>query len=106
MLIAPIAISQRGYVFLGLGDILLPAAYLSLLLQYDALRAQVDPSCAITKAFPKPYFWTGIVGYAIGLVLSKCALYYFRTGQVRYTVYIYIYIYVCGVYFSCYLNIH
>jgi minor histocompatibility antigen H13 len=70
------------FSLLGLGDIVVPGIFLSLLLRYDAVRAQVDPVNAETKAFPKPYFYGGLVGYLFGIVLTVAVMYAFDSAQV------------------------
>ena len=56
---------------LGLGDIVIPGFFLSLLLRFDAHLANVPyfPT-NIHYSFPKPYFHSALLGYIIGLATT------------------------------------
>ena len=66
---------------LGLGDIVIPGFFLSLLLRFDAHLANVPyfPT-NIHYSFPKPYFHSTLLGYIIGLattlyvMIGKCTI--------------------------------
>lgn len=66
---------------LGLGDIVIPGFFLSLLLRFDAHLANVPyfPT-NIHYSFPKPYFHSALLGYIIGLattlyvMIGKCTI--------------------------------
>lgn len=69
---------------LGLGDIVLPGAFISLCLRYDLFKyhqANVDQSFHHLQTFPKKYFITSVVSYVIGLTLTAGILFVFQTGQ-------------------------
>jgi minor histocompatibility antigen H13 len=56
---------------LGLGDIVIPGFFLSLLLRFDAHLAEVPYfPMSIHYSFPKPYFHSGLLGYVIGLATT------------------------------------
>ena len=56
---------------LGLGDIVLPGFFLSLLLRFDAHMANVPAlPTNVHAAFDKPYFHSGLVGYIVGLATT------------------------------------
>ena len=56
---------------LGLGDIVIPGFFLSLLLRFDAHLAEVPYfPLSIHYSFPKPYFHSGLLGYVIGLATT------------------------------------
>jgi minor histocompatibility antigen H13 len=46
------------------------------------VRSQVNPVNAETKAFPKPYFFGGLLGYLFGIVLTVVVMYAFDSAQV------------------------
>ena len=62
---------------------MIPGIFIALLIRYDAVRALVDPVKAENKAFPKPYFMTNIVCYALGLLLTVAVMFFFEAAQVR-----------------------
>jgi minor histocompatibility antigen H13 len=56
---------------LGLGDIVLPGFFLSLLLRFDAHMANVPAfPTNVHAVFAKPYFHSGLVGYIVGLATT------------------------------------
>eukprot|EP01130_Rhizamoeba_saxonica_P015865 TRINITY_DN7204_c0_g1_i3.p2 TRINITY_DN7204_c0_g1~~TRINITY_DN7204_c0_g1_i3.p2 ORF type:complete len:146 (-),score=29.42 TRINITY_DN7204_c0_g1_i3:24-461(-) len=60
---------------LGLGDIILPGAFVALLLRYDFERRKADAS------FSKTYFNATFISYTIGLITTICVMHYFRAAQ-------------------------
>ena len=72
---------------LGLGDIVVPGFFLSLLLRFDAFNAnlpclsQKDPKMDIHASFSKPYFYTGMMGYFIGMGLTMFVMIKFEAAQ-------------------------
>lgn len=97
--------NTRATAMLGLGDIVVPALYLTLCRQFDQYLyyekhikvvskdkeddegdSLVDVSRVglpyhIDRSYPKPYFTAGIVGYFIGLVVTVAVMHIFKTGQ-------------------------
>jgi len=68
---------------LGLGDIVLPGFFLSLLLRFDAHMANVPAfPTNVHAAFDKPYFHSGLVGYIVGLATTL----YVMIGECFYIV--------------------
>jgi minor histocompatibility antigen H13 len=72
---------------LGLGDIVIPGFFLSLLLRFDAHNAAA-PSASTTSdqhmihaAFPKPYFHTGLLAYICGLGTTLLVMIQFNAAQ-------------------------
>jgi len=67
---------------LGLGDIVIPGFFLSLLLRFDAHNAGVPyfPT-DIHAPFPKPYFHTTLVGYFVGMAITMFVMIWFQAAQ-------------------------
>jgi minor histocompatibility antigen H13 len=72
---------------LGLGDIVIPGFFLSLLLRFDAHNAQT-PSASTTSDqnmihanFAKPYFHTGLLAYIAGLGTTLLVMIQFKAAQ-------------------------
>lgn len=64
---------------LGLGDIVIPGFFLALLLRFDAHRAKVQN--LVHAKFPKPYFWTSLVAYVVGLATTLYVMIAFSAAQ-------------------------
>eukprot|EP00559_Dactyliosolen_fragilissimus_P007558 CAMPEP_0184855460 /NCGR_PEP_ID=MMETSP0580-20130426/706_1 /TAXON_ID=1118495 /ORGANISM="Dactyliosolen fragilissimus" /LENGTH=400 /DNA_ID=CAMNT_0027349975 /DNA_START=57 /DNA_END=1259 /DNA_ORIENTATION=- len=68
---------------LGLGDIVIPGFFLSLLLRFDAHNAKV-PYFSVDNVhytFPKPYFHSSLIGYIIGMALTMFVMIKFQAAQ-------------------------
>jgi minor histocompatibility antigen H13 len=67
---------------LGLGDIVIPGFFLSLLLRFDAENALVQSiPCNLHASFPKPYFHTCLIAYICGLGLTLYIMIAFNAAQ-------------------------
>jgi minor histocompatibility antigen H13 len=67
---------------LGLGDIVIPGFFLSLLLRFDAHNAKLSTSmCNIHAAFPKPFFHSGLLAYVAGLGTTLFVMIQFNAAQ-------------------------
>lgn len=68
---------------LGLGDIVIPGFFLSLLLRFDAHNAGVPyfPEADIHAPFPKPYFHTTLFGYFLGMAMTMFVMIWFQAAQ-------------------------
>lgn len=68
---------------LGLGDIVIPGFFLSLLLRFDAHNAKVPyfPSTDIHYPFPKPYFHATLIGYVLGMAMTMFVMIQFNAAQ-------------------------
>ncbi|KAK9468299.1 signal peptide peptidase-domain-containing protein [Lipomyces arxii] len=69
---------------LGLGDIIVPAIFLSLCLRFDLWnfhRKQPGLHYSSARKFPKPFFHAGMVLYAVSLVVTIVVMHTFRTAQ-------------------------
>ena len=67
---------------LGLGDIVIPGFFLSLLLRFDAHNAKVEyfPT-NVHASFPKPYFHSALLGYVLGLATTLYVMIVFEAAQ-------------------------
>jgi len=68
---------------LGLGDIVIPGFFLSLLLRFDAHNAKVPyfPSTDVHQPFPKPYFHTTLAAYFVGMATTMFVMIRFQAAQ-------------------------
>lgn len=67
---------------LGLGDIVLPGFFLSLLLRFDAHMADVPAfPTNVHATFAKPYFHSGLVGYIVGLATTLYVMIVWEAAQ-------------------------
>ncbi|KAK9450834.1 signal peptide peptidase-domain-containing protein [Limtongia smithiae] len=79
------ASSPRGSnAMLGLGDIIVPAIFLSLCLRFDLWnfhRKHPNLAYASARKFPKPVFHAAMVLYVVALVTTIVIMHVFRTAQ-------------------------
>jgi len=67
---------------LGLGDIVIPGFFLSLLLRFDAENANMPTNKVdIHESFPKPYFYSAMIAYVMGLGVTLFVMIYFQAAQ-------------------------
>lgn len=68
---------------LGLGDIVIPGAFVALCLRYDLFKHHEAnrKSFHHLQSYPKPYFVVSIISYFIGLLLTVSVLYVYQVGQ-------------------------
>lgn len=67
---------------LGLGDIVIPGFFLSLLLRFDAENAKMPTDKVdIYESFPKPYFYSAMIAYVGGLGTTLFVMVYFQAAQ-------------------------
>eukprot|EP00934_Nitzschia_sp_Nitz4_P005196 Nitzschia sp. Nitz4//scaffold217_size45653//6293//7489//NITZ4_007218-RA/size45653-processed-gene-0.24-mRNA-1//-1//CDS//3329542219//5186//frame0 len=67
---------------LGLGDIVIPGFFLSLMLRFDAHRANIPTDTInIHHPFPKPYFHTTLIAYVFGLATTLFVMIQFHAAQ-------------------------
>jgi minor histocompatibility antigen H13 len=72
---------KAEFSLLGLGDIVIPGLFVSILLRYDAVRAKINMINAENQSFPKPYFNANVISYALGLVTTVGVMYFFNAAQ-------------------------
>lgn len=75
---AEVAMKQS---ILGLGDIVIPGFFISLMLRFDAVQAKVKGKGIQYMNFPKPYFYATLVAYTLGLFLTVGIMYFFKHAQ-------------------------
>jgi minor histocompatibility antigen H13 len=67
---------------LGLGDIVIPGFFLSLLLRFDAHMAKMPTrNIDIHANFPKPYFHSALFAYFLGLATTLFVMIQFKAAQ-------------------------
>lgn len=78
------------FTMLGLGDIVIPGVFVSLCLKFDDYLAskkhpakhKVNGIVKSAKTFPKPYFYTSLIFYIIGLAVTMTVMHTFKAAQV------------------------
>lgn len=74
----------RAMAMLGLGDIVIPAMFISLCLRYDLWKfhhANQNLPFHLSRPFRKPYFIWSIVAYVVGLITTISVMHVFKAGQ-------------------------
>lgn len=67
---------------LGLGDIVIPGFFLSLLLRFDATRANLPTTDVnLHESFSKPYFHSALLAYVLGLGTTLFVMIQFNAAQ-------------------------
>ncbi|KAA1471670.1 hypothetical protein DENSPDRAFT_859066 [Dentipellis sp. KUC8613] len=69
---------SKGYMMLGLGDIVIPGTYVALALRYDYYRFQKDQA---NNTFKKPYFYAVLFSYFAGLATTMIVMHVFQAAQ-------------------------
>ncbi|KAK9474227.1 signal peptide peptidase-domain-containing protein [Dipodascopsis tothii] len=75
---------EGSLAMLGLGDIVVPALFLSLCLRFDLHnfhRLNTGTEYYSARRFPKPYFTAGMLAYVLSLVITISVMHFFKTGQ-------------------------
>lgn len=75
---------MRATAMLGLGDIVVPALFLSLCLRFDLYsyyKRHQGLSYHLARPYSKPYFTAGMVAYTLGLVVTIIVMHVFKAGQ-------------------------
>lgn len=66
----------------GLGDIVIPGLFLSLLIRFDAKNANIAPfPPQIYDSFPKPYFHFTFLAYIVGMISTLLIMIKFQSAQ-------------------------
>ncbi|ODQ64624.1 hypothetical protein NADFUDRAFT_83559 [Nadsonia fulvescens var. elongata DSM 6958] len=74
----------KSMAMLGLGDIVVPAFFLSLCLRFDSFmfyKNNQDLPYSLARKFPKPYFNFGMLAYIFGLGLTIFIMHTFKAAQ-------------------------
>ena len=72
---------EGEFSLLGLGDIVIPGIFVAILLRFDAVRAGIKGLHGATTPFPKPYFYSNIIFYALGLYVTLYVMNTFKAAQ-------------------------
>lgn len=80
---AEIEAGKSPKALLGLGDIVIPAMFISLCLRYDLERFYANNRLPfhVKRSVPRPYFWTTMVAYVVGLVVTIVVMTIYEHGQ-------------------------
>jgi minor histocompatibility antigen H13 len=79
--VLPTLVAKGEFSLLGLGDIVVPGLFVSILLRFDAVRAKVSTRNAEHESFGKPYFNVNLLCYALGLGCTVGVMYFFNAAQ-------------------------
>ena len=83
MLPAPNDYTREYYSMLGLGDVVVPGFFIAFLLAFDAYNARKEGiNTRETVSWPKPYFHTCCVFYALALLTTVVVMLVFKHAQV------------------------
>lgn len=75
--------TREFYSMLGLGDVVVPGFFIAFLLAFDAYNARKEGvNTRETVNWPKPYFHTCCVFYALALVTTVVVMLVFKHAQV------------------------
>jgi len=75
-------LTEKGqFSLLGLGDIVVPGFFVSLMIRFDLVQSKIAKKGAEFASFAKPYFYTTLAAYALGLVLTVGVMYFFEAAQ-------------------------
>src|ERR1700761_611488 len=67
-----------GFTMLGLGDIVIPGAFITLALRYGLSRS---PNRDPAMPFSKPYFNAAMCSYVLGLCTTMFVMHVFKAAQ-------------------------
>lgn len=70
-LLFPVSMEWSNFNMLGLGDIVIPGLFVSLMLRYDTMHGSGK----------KVYFYSAMVGYTLGLIVTLVVMYAFKAAQ-------------------------
>jgi minor histocompatibility antigen H13 len=70
---------MNGFTMLGLGDIVIPGAFVALALRYDYYRHLKAGKSG--SSFNRPYFNASLVAYIAGLVTTMSVMHMFKAAQ-------------------------
>lgn len=81
--------SNNDLSLLGLGDIVIPGIFIALCLRYDFIRhfdnktkkRDFEEVNAQFNSISKPYFWSCVSGYILGIVTTVIIMLIFKRGQ-------------------------
>jgi minor histocompatibility antigen H13 len=79
--ILPTLTEKGQFSLLGLGDIVIPGFFVSLMIRFDLVQSGIAKKGAELVTFAKPYFHTTLFAYAMGLVLTVGVMYFFEAAQ-------------------------
>ncbi|KAK9380927.1 signal peptide peptidase-domain-containing protein [Kockiozyma suomiensis] len=78
------ATQAASQAMLGLGDIIVPAIFLSLCLRFDSwnyYRKHPNTAYSSRRPFPKPFFNSAMVMYVIALIVTIFVMHVFKAAQ-------------------------
>ncbi|KAF8070174.1 peptidase A22B, signal peptide peptidase [Lyophyllum atratum] len=69
-----------GFTMLGLGDVVIPGTFIAFALRFDHHRA-LQSNASPQGSFPKPYFYSVLTSYFLGLVATMSVMHVFGKAQ-------------------------
>lgn len=72
---------EPAFTMLGLGDIIVPGFFIALALRYDYSRHLRQTPNSTTFSFRKPYFYSCLVAYVLGLMTTIAIMHNFKSAQ-------------------------
>ena len=80
---APLEYTRESFSMLGLGDVVVPGFFIAFLLAFDAYNARKEGKNTTENTdWSKPYFHTGIIFYALALLITVVVMIAFKHAQV------------------------
>lgn len=71
-----------SFTMLGLGDIIVPGFFIALAFRYDYSKHLKQRSNSTSSfSFPKPYFYSCMVAYVLGLITTIAIMHNFKSAQ-------------------------
>jgi minor histocompatibility antigen H13 len=80
-LLFPLALEPLKTSLLGLGDVVLPGMLVAMCLRFDSHLAGAKVEDVTRPAFPRGYFVTCMLGYALGLLVTSVVMRTFQAPQ-------------------------
>lgn len=77
----PISVSKNKFSMLGLGDMIIPGAFVSLCLKFDIDRAINVLKVKRVSDIPLPFFYWNLIFYIAGIVITYIVMISFKHAQ-------------------------
>lgn len=81
-IVGPLKSAVEGeFSLLGLGDIVIPGLFIAILLRFDAVQKNMTGNQIEHESFSKPFFYSNIIAYAMGLGVTMYVMLIFKAAQ-------------------------